>query len=221
MNAWLHFIGRSYYSIASFAREAKKVGVSRRIGRQTLCKMNFGDRIVLAQWDGKKAVAFGYFHLSAVGGLPSEVTAKGLEKHGGELAAFGGSLVSRGCGSYVLGNLYTTKANVREICDVIEQASPDALLMIEGQLKVFPAVPVPHKYVYLTRIPHRQGFRLFDWGGFVRAVAEWQPGFKSKYPALKSQFYVFEAGAGSQSGPGSGREIRDYQKKKAAGNKEA
>ena len=39
---WLHWIGNSHYSISKFIKEAKKLGVSRRVPQRTLRNMEWG-----------------------------------------------------------------------------------------------------------------------------------------------------------------------------------
>jgi len=69
--AWLHWIGNKYYSIKSFIEEAKLIGVSRRVPKNILKKMRWGDTIFLAskQKGLKTPVVFGYFKLEKIEGI--------------------------------------------------------------------------------------------------------------------------------------------------------
>jgi len=47
----IHFVGKAYYSIPYFEREAKSFGVSRRVATKVLGQMSWGDKIWLLQGD--------------------------------------------------------------------------------------------------------------------------------------------------------------------------
>lgn len=70
-HAWLHWIGNQYYSIKSFIKEARLIGVSRRVPVKALKKMKWGDTIFLAskQKNLKNPVIFGYFRLEKLQGI--------------------------------------------------------------------------------------------------------------------------------------------------------
>ncbi len=106
--AWLHWIGNNYYTIASFIREAKKMGVSRRIKPVILKGMEWDTRIYLVSREpGAKApVIFGFFDITAITGV--EIPPDKLK----EMIADGRIDVKeitrtkaevRGCGRVVLG----------------------------------------------------------------------------------------------------------------------
>lgn len=72
----IHFVGLRYYTVQSFIKEAKEIGVSRALPANVLKSFNWGDRIFLAihikeqSEDGKTtiptAVVFGYFTIEWV-----------------------------------------------------------------------------------------------------------------------------------------------------------
>ena len=130
---WLHYIGKGLYTIESFVREAKKYGVSRAIPLQMLKKLNWGDKIYLAQslskveTDAKNEVVakvFGYFRvesvqLSASDKLKSEVY--GDERVRAKVVDSGGYTVQRACGSYEVGSIAVTNANLSTVAEVIKE----------------------------------------------------------------------------------------------------
>jgi len=69
--AWLHWIGNKYYTIKSFIEEARLAGVSRRVPKQALRKMRWGDSIFLTSKEKglKTPVVFGYFRLEKIEGV--------------------------------------------------------------------------------------------------------------------------------------------------------
>jgi len=70
---YLHFIGKEYYSISKFIKEAKLFGVSRRVNLLMLKKFEFGDKIYLFQWDKTSSILFGYFIFEKILGLDTEI----------------------------------------------------------------------------------------------------------------------------------------------------
>jgi hypothetical protein len=52
MTAWMDFIGKSYYTVDKFIAEAKKYGVTRRIGANMIARMAWGDMVACLQRTG-------------------------------------------------------------------------------------------------------------------------------------------------------------------------
>lgn len=79
--SWLHWIGNQYYSIRKFIEEARLIGVSRRVPRDVLRKMKWGDMIFLASKEKKlkSPVIFGYFRLERIQGV--KVDMEDLPEH--------------------------------------------------------------------------------------------------------------------------------------------
>ena len=184
MNTWLHFVGKSNYTPARFTREAKQHGVSRRISRQDLERMTWGDKVYLAIKDGREnALVFGYFVVERIAGLDAETLQLVAEKHGAELQDMGGELVARECGQYITGPSYSTEASIRDICRCLP--AEKLPLMVVGSM-------VPFGPVKLLKVPHRQGFRPFDESYFKVKVKLWDPtqDRRRKIPAVRGQFYA-------------------------------
>jgi len=213
---WLHFIGSKYYSISKFIKEAKNLGATRRVSLKILKKMNFGDRVVVSQWDGNKTIVFGYFTIRTIGGITPDITDKIREKCGAVCISFGGEVVTRGCGTYVTGACYSTSASIGEICEVIEEVAGENAklpLVVEGPFTPFPTDQIPYKFVYLLKVPHRQGFRKFNWEEFVKDVRNWKKSKRYKYPALTKQYYADQDEEG-EAVEGAIRETAEYSLKK-------
>ncbi len=181
MTTWLHFVGRAYYSRAKFEKEARRYGITRRVSLQQLKRMKFGERVLLAMVDGKSSVAFGSFIITTLSGLSREATDAVAEKYTVEQVSAGGVRVKRGCGSYIEGATYNVDATLEQVLEVIEHLDNPGKLMVGG---AFESTPSP--VVRLKDIRHQQGFRPFDWGGFLADVAAADP----KKPTVRGHFYA-------------------------------
>lgn len=203
---WLHYIGKSYYGMGDFAREAKRYGVTRRVAPNVLRNMRFGDLILCAQWDGKKGIVFGFFELATVTGLSSEAMAAVREKISLKEVNSGGYVVHRKCGRYVAGPTYAL-ANDADIPDVIAAAGGAELgkVMVGGDW-----VDLPRFYI---QVPHRQGFRRMDMAKLVGAL-EVRGGERSAHVVAKGQFYIFgeDQGAAPANVKRQVGEVRDYHR---------
>jgi len=216
MATWLHFIGNKYYSISKFIKEAKQLEASRRVSLKVLKKMNFGDKVVVAQWDGKKTIVFGYFTIRRVGGITPDISVEVCERYGGVCISPGGEVVIRCCGIYISGACYSTSASIGKICEVIEEVAGENAklpLVVEGPFTPYPTVQIPYKFVYLLKVPHRQGFRKFNWEEFVKDVRNWKKSKRYKYPALTKQYYTDQDEEG-EAVEGAIRETTEYSLKK-------
>lgn len=163
---WLSFVGRAYYTIPGFVKEAKKHGVSRRVSARLLSGMDWGDKVYLAQGDMAKStrrveltpsIVFGSFRVTRLGGIPSEVMYDIAEMFELEKVDDGGDLIQRGCGEYVTGATYVIKgASLGEIAKAVRDGAKDASLLLQGKFtKLSPMAGLPD-------IHFRWGFRRFD-----------------------------------------------------------
>ena len=183
MATWIHFIGKSYYKTPSaFTTEAAQLGVSRRISRQQAQQMHFKDTVLVCMWDGKKEAAkvFGQFTVRRLFG-------EGIMEHlaEGEVElddTHAGTVVHRGCGSFVLGGAAVLQDGL-DIPDVLSRlpAGQDVSgLMIGGPFEAC----TPY---WLKDLTHRQGFRLVNGPELAAAV---DAGFtRAKCPVVRGQFY--------------------------------
>lgn len=124
---WLHYVGRSFYSIEDFVHEARQIGISRRISWKLLHRFQWGDRIWLAQGDLKTknrktpfkgTRVFGFFILERVlfeGNVKETFRGLGFQEDW-----VGTTRISRSCGEYCEKALYTVTRSLQEIADALK-----------------------------------------------------------------------------------------------------
>ncbi len=205
MATWLHFVGKQYYSKAKFKKEAEKHGVSRRISLQMLKKMSWGDRILLAQLDGKTPVIFGEFYVDRIIGFSPEVMEKIQQSHSCKINDLGGYMVSRECGDFMAGVSYVVDASIAELVDCAKDAEDAGKPMVAG-------IFIERPLVRLKQIPFRQGFRAFDYQAFMEAYKVAETRSNGKIPVVYGQFYDYEQ-LPSLPGTGEIQEVKNYRKK--------
>lgn len=203
---WLHFVGRSYYSMKEFITEAKKLGVSRRISRIAARGMNFGDRILLATWDPRKkhAQVFGSFTVERLSGLSAEALNTLKRRCGAVKVSDGGNRVVRRCGSYIEGATYSVSCSLQDIMNAISDVKDVGKLLVSGTYR-------EHVRFRLRDIPHQLGFRKLD---YDKLMAEVQRANRTN-PLVRGQFYVFNANAHDTEGGDNGlvSTVKHYRKK--------
>ena len=126
----LHYIGRRYYTIASFTAEAKKFGVSRALPTSVLKKFEWGDKIYLAFYEkdkkGPYALIFGYFVIAGINvandALKTEVNNDKRIKVKDSMDFGSGIVVTRGCGEYIVSSTTVVDNKLSELIEVIEDA---------------------------------------------------------------------------------------------------
>ncbi len=201
---WLHFIGKSYYTIPEFEEEAEDYGVSRRIALNMLSGIYWGDRIWLAQGDMKKknrvspffgSVIFGSFRVTQLGGLDSWSIDALKEEFKLEdvslVKATQGKVVKRNCGIYLIDKTYKTSASLAEIAQFLRDSTEQVgVLLLQGQYK--PLQP----RAFLPDISFRWGYRHFDEEKFLAAynqvTNETQEGLYNKVVVIPGEFKSVE-----------------------------
>jgi len=190
---WLHWVGNQYYSIPRFIREAKRLGVSRRVPRAVLKRMNWGDRIFLISRErGHKApVVFGYFYLNRIEGIQvkwDEIPEHLRDKYT-EVGIAESRLERRGCGFRKVGGVYiTTSASIEELSEYMEVSENT---QITGKLYLLPK-PWPCLKPEGQPFKPFRGYRPFDGEIFQRDLEIWQmteP--EGTRPVLRSFYYVW------------------------------
>lgn len=187
---WLHFIGRSYYTEASFRREGKRFGVTRRVARDVLARMKYGDTVWLAINDGKSSVLFGKFVIETLSGLSVEESELLRKRFALRVVAAGGEHVERECGDYEAGPTWAVMdpsgapATIAGTLEAIRSASiVPGKLMVGGEF-----IDVPR--VRLRDMRYRQGFRPFDADAFTASVEVATRADRGKrVPAVRGHFY--------------------------------
>lgn len=180
---WLHFIGKSFYSsIAKFEKEARAIGISRRVDKRILLKMNYGDKVYLFQGDKKRSICFGFFIIDSISGDIAPVINELKESGLIELTSPGGIVINRGCGSYMAGPTYAcsdSNITLNEIAQLLLKYESKNILLcgsyhdLDSQIK--------------TTIPFQMGYRAFDENAFFGAFNELNGKARK---VVRGQFYV-------------------------------
>lgn len=177
---YLHWIGKKYYTMNSFAKEAAQHGVTRRVSLQTAKKMSWGDRIYTAMLDGKTGVIFGSFIISKLSGLSAEVTTQLEDKYESKLVDEGGDVILRGCGEYIECDTHAIKRKLPDIIELLLQMSIDdkdiGNPMVSGSFQTA-------SKIRLIDIPFRQGFRTIDAKALLHEAS-------ANGNKVKGQFYL-------------------------------
>jgi len=175
---WLHHIGKVYWTPAKFRAECKKYGVSRRIALRTLEDMAFGDNVLLAMWDGKKSIIFGQFTVDTVYFQKPET----LQLISSDLVerVIQHRFVNRGCGTYVVVSETDVSVPLKAVVEAAEATGDQ--LMVGGDFEDVPRT-------ILKKVPHRLGFRPFDWDQAELDAATAKKNAKGE-PILYGQYYL-------------------------------
>lgn len=196
MNTWLHFVGRKYYPTPEkFLSEAEAVGITRRVSLQVMQKMRWNDRVVLAQKKGKTPVVFAQFFIDTLSGITRDAMQVVLNVSPiGDIEVVEEDLehkeIERGCGMYEITEQYTLKtaANtpLSEIAHALMLAKNSGADIGKPMIGGTCAEELP--LTRLKDVPHRQGFRLFDWDEYESAQAAADNG-GPRLPVVHGQFY--------------------------------
>jgi len=187
---WIHFIGKSYYTINAFIKEAERIGISRAIAPAVLRKMNIGDIVMLAQRDGASTKVFGYFITKNITGLTPD-TIRSMKEYSivKRISTLVPMKIQRGCGEYEITASYEITDTTLAM-EFIHTLSDDKIgrVMIGGEFYNLSGLGIPSDYV-LTNIPFRKGYRLFNLVDFTN---EFSMAYKpnTKHVKLRGQFYA-------------------------------
>lgn len=214
MKAWLHFVGRQYYSKAKFVKEARKYGITRRVSLRDLKQMDWGDMVLLAMRpNGRKTPEiFGSFAIELLSGLSPQASEELRKRFRWRLVDNGGRVIGRGCGRYIEGPCYVLEnATLREIAMILEELKEQGVdigkPMVGGSFE-------PHRPVRLKSIPFRQGFRLFDYDRLLQNIG-FSLSTMQEPVTVSGQYYVKDDKAEDGKEPAEGliREVADYRRK--------
>lgn len=155
--AWLHFIGKQYYSPGKFIKEAEKYSVTRRIAPRTLKQMHWGDIILLAFSAGLKRSGkiFGWFILDNLHGVDLHKKCDGLEIDWHFEEGTEATKVERECGKYFVSG-YGTVKGVLDLPEIAEHIEKEDMPMIGGRLQLF------NKPILVKKLTYFMGFRGFE-----------------------------------------------------------
>lgn len=173
---WLHWIGNAHYSVANFIKEARKMGVSRRVPMKILRNMEWGDRIYLvSRVPGLRSpVVFGYFEVDRLVGIKIEDMPDELKNKVENVDDPNSDFMfveERGCGYVIIGGYYVTALGVEELAEYADEDT-----MVKGGLKIF-----PKPWVTLFKMPPFRGFREFNADAFHKDIDEGQRKLKRYY----------------------------------------
>lgn len=193
---WIHFVGKKYYTINQFIKEAKESGISRAISPHLFQKMEFGDTVLLAQKDKTATKIFGGFVYKRIVGLSDKAT---VELYRQKLLQFTGrpdKVIKRGCGEYRVQEEYVINDEEMTM-DILRSMDKKELgkVMIGGDFmsvqEIF-GLPGETEFI-LCEIPFQMGFRMVDFDQMKDQVL---PRFEAiqkmkgnKHVKIKGQFY--------------------------------
>lgn len=163
---WLHYIGKQYYSIKKFIKEANDVGINRKIDPRMLKKMNFGDLIFLAQGDSKGSKIFGFFEFTTLMGLSDVLKERLINSDVVKWVSTPRAKIIRGCGSYILESLYKV-CDTNKVMKIIRSMDNEDLkgIMIGGSFHPLSDVGINTEIIH-SNMCFRMGFREFDFNCF-------------------------------------------------------
>lgn len=145
----LHYIGKRYYTIGTFTKEALRYGVSRAMPANVIKTLKWGDKVYTAFYEkdkkGPYALVFGYFivtGLNVTNPLVIEEAKKDkrLKVEKKEMVSSGGgggTGITRGCGSYVVAETAYVRNTLEELVEILEDTQKrlgvKAKLMVAGR----------------------------------------------------------------------------------------
>lgn len=190
MKTWIHFIGKQYYTINQFIREAERIGVMRAVSPTVLKQMDFGDRVMLVQKDGASSKIFGYFIFTQITGLKLEVITALGDGVIQRMPAMTPMPIQRGCGQYTVTAQYQIMDSSK-LMYVIRNLNNDDFdrIMVGGKFYPLSEIGISTDYV-LCNIPFRQGFRRFDFDAFYNETS--MSIVPARHLKIKGQFYVMK-----------------------------
>ena len=226
MSSWMHFIGRSYYTIPKFIEESRKHGITRRIALLPLMAMNWNDRVLCVQQEPNVEAfsAFIEFPITKVVGLTPEAieAISGLVTIKKVADAPEEPEVERGCGSYSEGAMYTLEE--MPLCDVaklLKKLKDEGLEIGKLMIGCSPddITYIPEPYPRIKGLKHFRGFRAMNLEKFWAEVNEEDLKIREgvyknrKNPTVSGTFYrkhVIE-----DVGEGIVQVVENYQKGEA------
>lgn len=211
---WIHWIGKSYYTINSFKQEADIVGVSRRVDLRIMAKMNWGDKIYCAMLDGKTGVIFGSFRIDKIGGLSGEASKAIRENFRFEVINNEVITITRRCGNY---NAVATCAVKTTIPEMVIKLQESKALGIQIGKPMLCGIFTPCEKIRLMNIPFRQGFRTINAEALLNAAQNHRNRAYGQF--YVSSKFIEENEPHTIRAEGQIQAVENYQKKKAGERK--
>jgi hypothetical protein len=170
-NYHLHFIGARLYDKQAFEKESHRLGVNRAFPPQVIKNMQWGDRILLAQYEAVNTVSqitnlvcdrwgranvFGYYVFDGMNlDAPDDIRQEVIKRLAVVETIDRSETVDRACGSYSIGASHCVTDTVKEIMVKLEEACKEK--NFEGKIKVFvsgryyPITPTVIEPVHFSR----------------------------------------------------------------------
>jgi len=150
----LHYIGKRFYTMGSFIKEAKRYGVSRALPTSVIKKLKWNDKIYVAFYEkdkrGPYALVFGLFYVQGLNvGNKLVKDAIGNDKRlrvvkSVDFSGSGGKTVVRGCGEYSISSVTYVDNELSELVEIIEDNAKKlnvlAKLMVTGPFVQIPPI---------------------------------------------------------------------------------
>ena len=176
MASWMDFIGKSYYTIDKFIAEAKKYGVTRRIGTVMLDSMSWGDEVICLQKEkGLKSYSvFMVYPITRIVGISEEARAIMADEDELQMQLIDDEHqeVARECGSYETVGTYAVDVPLVDIAKRLKQLHKEGIDVGKLMIGCYPqdVSVVTEPYPLLDGFEQRQGFRPYNAQKFWKDV---------------------------------------------------
>jgi len=212
MASWMHFIGKGYYNISKFVKEAKRYGITRRVSLTGAgaCNMSWGDEVICLQKEpGLKSYSvICEFPITRFVGITEAARNILSEACKVEQTDEEPQVVERECGSYETVGSYVIDAKLSDAAKMLKKAREDGIDV--GKVMVgcyaweikFYEKPYPK----VGGFTQNQGFRAYNREKFMADLFE----KKAKGQRLVLQGTYYTKAGDLSDGEGIVAVVKDY-----------
>lgn len=215
MASWMHFIGKGYYTIPKFIKEAKEYGITRRVGMigAGAAKMSWGDKVICLQKEGKSPSysVICEFTITRFVGVSEQAKELLAEKYSMTQRDDESETVERECGSYEIGGTYEIEAPLSEIAKELQKAKQDGMDVGKVMIGCWPddITWETKPYPKIGGFDQKQGFRAYNRQKYRDDIAMRR--LQGKRLKVKGTYYtIAEVG---DTTDGIVQQVKDYTRK--------